>query len=434
MKSLDYVRKEMTVAREAPTSDVGFVGWTRQNLFGGALNSFLTIMSLLVVGYALVVLLPWIFQSSWTAKSLSECRQVIEEAYGVGTHGACWSVITERYLQLLYGFYPKELYWRPNLTLILLLVALSPILFPSLPRKMLWFSAIYPFLGVWLLWGGSLWSILSVIFGFVVGYLVLVYFARSFGTLLGTISGALASILYWLYVSEFLSEILNNLFPWLAIEHVESAKFGGFMLSTTIGITGIACSLPIGILLALGRKSELLIVKGICIGFIEFIRGVPLITLLFVASVLLNIFLPPGTNFDLILRVIIMVTLFASAYIAEVVRGGLASLQIGQFEAADSLGLVYWQSMRLVVLPQALKVSIPGIVSTFIGLFKDTTLVSIIGLLDPLGLTNSIRADANWNGVVWELYVFVAVIFFICCFAMSRYSMYLERKLQTGHD
>ena len=157
----------------------------------------------------------------------------------------------------------------------------------------------------------------------------------------------------------------------------------------------------------------------------------PLITLLFVASTLLNIFLPPGTNFDLILRVMIMVTLFASAYIAEVIRGGLAALPRGQFEASDSLGLDYWKSMRLIVLPQALKISIPGIVSTFIGLFKDTTLVSIIGMLDPLGFANAIRADTAWNGVVWELYCFIAVLFFIFCFSMSRYSMYLERKLET---
>ncbi|MDE2739408.1 MAG: amino acid ABC transporter permease, partial [Paracoccaceae bacterium] len=200
-----------------------------------------------------------------------------------------------------------------------------------------------------------------------------------------------------------------------------------------IGATGIAASLPIGILLALGRKSDLLIVKSLCVGFIEFIRGVPLITLLFVASTLLNYFLPPGTNFDIILRVVIMVTLFASAYMAEVIRGGLAALPKGQYEAGDALGLDYWKSMRLIVLPQALKISIPGIVSTFIGLFKDTTLVSIIGLLDPIGLSRAIRSDTAWNGIVWELYAFVAVVFFVFCFAMSRYSIYLEKKLETGH-
>jgi len=154
---------------------------------------------------------------------------------------------------------------------------------------------------------------------------------------------------------------------------------------------------------------------------------------LFVASTLLNIFMPPNTNFDIILRVLIMVTLFASAYMAEVIRGGLAALPTGQYEGADSLGLDYWQAQRLIIMPQALKISIPGIVGNFIGVFKDTTLVSIIGLLDPLGLSTAIRSNAEWNGIVWELYGFVALMFWIFCFSMSRYSMYLERKLQTGH-
>ena len=167
--------------------------------------------------------------------------------------------------------------------------------------------------------------------------------------------------------------------------------------------------------------------------FIEVIRGVPLIVWLFTASLLLNYFLPPGTNFDLMLRVIIMVTLFSAAYIAEVVRGGLAALPSGQYEGADSLGLDYWQSMRLIILPQALKISIPGIVNTFIGLFKDTTLVVFIGLLDPIGLTTPIRSSTDWNGIYWELYVFIGLMFFIFCFSMGRYSLYLERKLQREH-
>ena len=229
------------------------------------------------------------------------------------------------------------------------------------------------------------------------------------------------------------ADAMQSILP-IGIESVESAMFGGFMLSVTIGITGIALSLPIGIFLALGRQSNLLIIRSLCIGFIEFIRGVPLITLLFVASTLLNYFLPPGTNFDIILRVMIMVTLFASAYMAEVIRGGLAALPKGQYEAADALGLDYWKSMRLIIMPQALKIAIPSIVSNFIGLFKDTTLVSIIGLLDPIGLSNAIRADSNWNGIVWELYGFIALMFWVVCFSMSRYSMYLERKLQTGHS
>jgi len=205
------------------------------------------------------------------------------------------------------------------------------------------------------------------------------------------------------------------------------------MLSIIIGLTGIALSFPIGIVLALGRQSDMPIVKMMCVGFIEFVRGVPLITLLFTASLLLGYFLPKGTTFDIVLRVMIMVTLFASAYMAEVIRGGLAALPRGQYEAADALGLNYWQAQRQIIMPQALKISIPGIVSTFIGLFKDTTLVSIIGLLDPIGLTAGIRADMAWNGIIWELYGFIALVFFIFCFSMSRYSMYLERKLKTGH-
>ena len=197
-----------------------------------------------------------------------------------------------------------------------------------------------------------------------------------------------------------------------------------------VNIIAIFGSLPLGILLALGRQSDLLIVKVLCVWFIEFIRGVPLITLLFVASTLLNIFMPPGTNFDIIMRVVIMVTLFSSAYMAEVIRGGLAGLPNGQYEAANALGLSYWKAQRLIIMPQALKISIPGIVSNFIGVLKDTTLVSVIGLFDPIGLTTVVLADMRWNGVYWELNVFVAACFFIFCFSMSRYSMYLERKLR----
>ena len=230
-----------------------------------------------------------------------------------------------------------------------------------------------------------------------------------------------------------MAHTLAGILP-LRLAPVSSDQFGGFVLSITIGVAGIALSLPLGIILALARRSDLPLIKMMAVMFIEFIRGVPLITLLFTASLLLQYFLPPGTNVDIILRVIIMVTLFAAAYIAEVIRGGLAALPRGQYEAADALGLDYFRAQRLIILPQALKISIPGIVSTFIGLFKDTTLVSFIGLLDPLrGVTQSVRADINWKGIYWEPYIFVGAIFFIFNFSMSRYSMYLERKLKTDH-
>jgi general L-amino acid transport system permease protein len=422
----------MLPEKAPPATSVGLIGWMRENMFSGWFNSILTLCSLAFIYYVLASILPWVFQSSWTANSLNECREAIGAAYGEGTSGACWAVIRERYLQLIYGFYPDHLYWRPNLAFVLTLAALAPILFSSLPRKMLWLAVIAPFAVPWLMWGGTIWTPVSAALGFVLGYVTFSVVSRVNGSLTAIVAAILVPVLWWLFAAGSFAQAVNGILP-IGIEPVESRNFGGFMLSITIGLTGIVCSLPIGIVLALGRQSNLLIVRSLCIGFIEFIRGVPLITLLFVASTLLNIFMPPGTDFDIILRVMIMVTLFASAYMAEVIRGGLAALPKGQYEAADSLGLDYWKAQRLIIMPQALKISIPGIVSTFIGMFKDTTLVSIIGLLDPLGLSNAIRADANWNGIVWELYGFIALMFFIFCFSMSRYSMYLERKLQTGH-
>jgi general L-amino acid transport system permease protein len=242
----------------------------------------------------------------------------------------------------------------------------------------------------------------------------------------------LAAIVWWLFLASPVANAIQNVIP-LGLLSVKSSLLGGLMLSIIIGVAGIACSFPLGIILALGRRSDMFIVKILSVGYIEFIRGVPLITLLFVASTLLNYFLQPGTNFDLLLRVIILVTMFQAAYLAEVIRGGLAALPVGQYEAANALGLDYWKSMRLVIMPQALKISIPGIVGSFIGLFKDTTLVSIISLLDPVGFINAIRGTAEWQGILWELYVFLILMFWIFTFSMSRYSMYLERKLQTGH-
>jgi general L-amino acid transport system permease protein len=214
---------------------------------------------------------------------------------------------------------------------------------------------------------------------------------------------------------------------------VETDQFGGILLTLIIGVTGISFSLPIGVLLALGRRSKMPILRIMCTLFVEFIRGVPLIALLFIASTMLNYFLPPGTDFDLLMRVLIMVTLFSAGYIAEVVRGGLQGIPSGQYEAAESLGLTYVKAHWLIILPQALKISIPGIVNTFIGLYKDTTLVLIIGMLDPLGVGRASLSDPVWLGLAREVYLFVALFFFICCFSMSRYSLYLERKLDTGH-
>ncbi|SPF77791.1 amino acid ABC transporter permease [Pseudoprimorskyibacter insulae] len=432
-QSVRYVRDTILPQQPPPASAVGFIGWARANLFSSWFNSVLTVISLAFIFYVLSGVIPWVFQSVWNANSLSECREVMVATWG-DTHGhACWGVIKERWLQLLFGFYPPELYWRPIVALGLLLVALAPVLYAEkVPSKLLIVTALYPFVMPWLLWGGTIWAPLMVMAGFGLGYMAYTILSTKIGSLGAIIAGVLVPIVWWLFLSGAVASALASVLP-LALQSVESRQFGGFMLSTLIGVVAIGCSLPIGIFLALGRRSDLLILRALCVGFIEFIRGVPLITLLFVASTLLNIFMPPGTNFDIILRVIIMVTLFAAAYMAEVIRGGLAALPKGQYEGADSLGLNYWQSQRLIIMPQALKISIPGIVSTFIGVFKDTTLVSIIGLLDPLGLSNAIRADAAWNGIYWELFAYIAVLFFIVCFGMSRYSMSLEKRLRTDH-
>ncbi|MEM7319307.1 MAG: amino acid ABC transporter permease [Pseudomonadota bacterium] len=432
MSEVSFVRTEMLPEQSPPASEVGVLGWLKHNLFSSWLNSILTVISLFAIYYVLTGILKYTFQSV-DAPSLSECREIMNERWGSSHGHACWGVITERWNQLLFGFYPRGLQWRPILALVLLLAALSPVLFADkVSKKMLYLTAVYPFLMVWLMWGGAIWGPVCAALGFVIGYLIIKYATDALGTLIATIAAVVAAVVWWLLLSGSVANGLSSVLP-IGIEAVESRRFGGFMLAILLGVVAIGVSLPIGIVLALGRQSDLMIIKYFCVGFIEFIRGVPLITLLFVASLLLNVFLPPGTNFDIILRVMIMMTLFSAAYMAEVIRGGLAALPRGQYEGADSLGLNYWQAQQLIIMPQALKISIPGIVSTFIGIFKDTTLVSIIGLFDMIGLSQAIRSSTEWSGIYWELFVFIAVMFFVVCFGMSRYSMYLERKLQTGH-
>lgn len=432
--SVAFVADGQIPASPPPANAVGAVKWIKDNLFSGVVNSVLTIVSIIVVVALAYEILPWLIDSSWfpAEMSLKGCRAEAD--------GACFAVLVERRWQFVYGFYPSELYWRPTLAFILLVVALAPILVERAPRQLLAVTAVYPLLGFVLIWGGSIWGPVAIVAGFAVGGLIIAkggdiitnIVGEAFGPLVTILAGVFAVILWMFFAVSWLDDMLTSILP-LGLQEIQSDKLGGFMLSLIIGFVGIAASLPIGVALALGRQSDLLIIKAISVGFIEAIRGVPLITLLFVASVLLNYFLPPGTSFDIILRVCIMVTLFSSAYMAEVIRGGIAALPKGQYEAADAMGLTYAQSMRLIILPQALKVSIPNIVSSFIGLFKDSTLVIIIGLLDPLGLISTTRADAAWNGIVWELYGFVALFFFVFCFSMSKYSQYLERKLATDH-
>jgi len=290
--------------------------------------------------------------------------------------GACWVFIKARFGQNMYGFYPEPERWRINVAYLLGAIGLFGVLSDWVKSKKwptVFLFGIYPVICYFLFYGG------------------------------------------------------------LGLEVVETSQWGGLFLTLVLAIVSIIVALPLGIILALGRRSQMPVISMICVGFIELIRSVPLITVLFMSSVMLPLFLPEGVNFDKLVRALVGMSLFSAAYMAEVVRGGLQAIPKGQVEAANSLGLGFWQTMGLIVLPQALKISIPSIVNTFIGLFKDTTLVLVIGLLDLLSVVKSGTTDKNWLGLATEGYVFVAAIFWVFCFSMSRYSVWLENKLHTGH-
>ena len=424
-QSVAFVRHETLPPSPPPVSETGIVKWMRENLFSSVTNSILTLAALYAIYSILSGSMPWILGGIWQAPSLQACREIL-----AGDSAGGFAVLTERWHQLIFGFkYPQEAYWRPTLAFVLLIVAIGPVLFANLPRSMLILTGLYPFIGFWLIWGGTIMAPLMGLVGFIVGYVV---FQRleQFSFAMGVLGGLVAAIIVWT-LGRYVSDAMGG---FLALEQIPSRDMGGFMLNIILGTVCVSLSLPIGILLALGRQSNMPIIKIICVVFIEFIRGVPLITLLFVANVVLAYFLPPGTTFDLILRVIIMITMFSSAYIAEVIRGGLAALPRGQYEAGDSLGLNYAQSMRLIILPQALKISIPGIVNVAVGLFKDTTLVSVISMFDLVGMIRGpILASTEWNGVYWELFGFASLLFFIICYGISQYSQWLERQLATDH-
>ncbi len=422
-----FVRTEMLPEQAPPATETGIIKWARENLFSGTSNSILTVLSIISIYYIVVSAAPWILNGVWNSASIRECREILE-----GATGGCFAVLTERWNQLLFGFkYPNEEYWRPGLAFVLLFVAAAPVMFfKYLPSKMLLFTALYPFLAYWLIWGGPILAPIFALFGFVLGYVVWSQLVtRSFAA--GFFGSIVAAALTWWIGGMITSAVAPEE---TLLSAVPSRDMGGFMLNLILGTVCVSLSIPFGIALALGRQSNMPIIKWICVVFIEFVRGVPLITLLFVANVVLAYFLPPGSNFDLIIRVIIMITAFASAYIAEVIRGGLAALPTGQYEAADSLGLDYPQAMRLIILPQALKISIPGIVNVAVGLFKDTTLVSVISMFDLVGMIRGpILASTEWNGVYWELFGAAAILFFVVCYGISQYSQWLERELATDH-
>ena len=371
-----FHRTEMLPAQPPPVATTGIVGWMRENLFSSWWNAILTFIGLYIIWLIASFLLQFaILDAVWEGKDRTACLS--KDGQEVG---ACWAFVKARMGQLLYGFYPEAERWRVKLVYAVGIILLIPMLIPAAPYKRL--------NGILLL----------------VGMPILAYL-----------------LLYG--------------FPALGLETIETTRWGGLLLTLVIAITGIVISLPLGVLLALGRRSSMPVVRLLSIIFIEFWRGVPLITVLFMSSVMLPLFLPEGVTLDKVIRPLIGVALFAAAYMAEVVRGGLQAIPKGQYEGAMALGLTYWRMMRLIILPQALKMVIPGIVNTFIGLFKDTSLVSIIGLFDLLGVAQAALTDAKWASPVAAptIYLFLALVYFFFCFGMSRYSIFMENYLHTGH-
>lgn len=289
--------------------------------------------------------------------------------------GACWAIITEKHRFILFGLYPWAEQWRPLLAIAAFIATAAVTCYP----------------GFWRWWLLGLWAIVL----------------------------PACAVLMW-----------GGVF---GLTFVDNTQWGGLPLTLVLSVVGLICSFPLAILLALGRRSDLPAIRAVCVGFIEFVRGVPLVSVLFMASVMFPLFLPEGVTVDKLLRAQVGIILFTAAYLAEAVRGGLQAVPRGQYEAADALGLGYWKKMGLIILPQALKISIPPLVNQFISMFKDTSLVIIIGLFDLLTTAKTALADPQWRPFFIESYTFVALIYFAFCFFMSRYSQFLERRMETGH-
>jgi len=355
-----------------PITSIGAIGWARQHLFSSPVNTALTVLSIYLLYITIPGLLSWaIWDANWTGSSREVCD--------LNPDGACWTFVNVRLNQILFGLYygqHADQIWRPIAAFALLIVLLIPLAMPSFRFK------------AWL--GASV---------------VLVFPFVAFALIHG---------------------------EWLGLPVAESSEWGGLMLTFILASTGIVAALPLGILLALGRRSQMPLVRAFSVMYIEFWRGTPLITILFMASVMLPLFFPAGVEFDKVARALIGITLFQSAYTAEAIRGGLQAIPKGQYEAADALGLGYWQKTIFIILPQALRISIPGIVNTFIELFKDTSLVSIIGLLDLLNMAQTASRSIEWKGYDLEAYFFAALLFWIFCYGISRYSQGLEKRLNTS--
>ena len=361
--------------RLAPNVATGWLGWARANLFSGWFNSLITLaLALLLVKY-IYGFIDWAFVNAvWSVPNDAAGRPDTQACRDLKGVGACWAVVREKHRFMLFGTYPYDEHWRPALA-CLLFVALYIV---SAMRRF-WRKELV------LIWVGMLTAIAVLMWGGVLG-----------------------------------------------MTFVPQDRWGGLPITLILATFGLAFAFPLAILVALGRRSKLPAIKALCVLYVELIRGVPLISLLFMASVMFPLFLPEGMNIDKLLRAQIAIILFAGAYLAEVVRGGLQALSKGQYEAAEALGLSYWQKTGFIILPQALRLVIPPLVNTFIGFFKDTSLVLIIGIFDLLTAGKTAIIEPMWQGFAVEVYVTVGLIYFVFCFAMSQYSGSLERELNKG--
>ncbi len=370
--AIAYVRSEDAPKLPPPASVVGLGAVLRDKLFNTPASGVFGIIIAALVLWTAWTILDWaVVRAVWTAPDRELCN--------VEGGGACWPFIKAKAAQWVYGFYPFAERWRVDLVYVIGAVSLLGLLVPPIPYKgwnAVFFFAVYPIIAFFLLLGGS------------------------FG-----------------------------------LEAVETDKWGGLLVTLVISVTAIVVSMPLGILLALGRRSHMPVVSLLSTIFIETVRGVPFVLVLFMAANMFPLFMPPGVNPDKLLKAVVGTSLFASAYMAEIIRGGLQAIPKGQYEGAQAIGLSYWRMMGLIIMPQALKVVIPSIVNSFISLFKDTSLVIVVGIFDLLGMVQSGFNDAKWASAQTANtgYFALALIYWAFCFAMSRYSMFIERRLNTGH-
>jgi general L-amino acid transport system permease protein len=455
-KNIAFVRTQDAPTLPPPATESGITGWLWKNIFASmadysspakAVSSILMTIMTVGSGYFLFWI-TWglldfgIFSATFTDP------EGVKRAACLENGGACWPYAAAKWYQLMYGFYPPEEVWRVNVAMAMLAVGIGWLVLP-LPRRGLvavLMLTVFPVLSFVLLNGmpieheGDLAHVFAGIwFPLIVGAIAFAAWWLARSGQLGEVASAVAPILlmvaglFGLFAVLPVTTAIIDIA--LGTEVVETNKWGGLTVTLVVAIAGIVASLPLGMVLALGRQSNAPILKYASVIFIEVIRGIPLISVLFFASAMLPFFLEPGVDFNKLLRAMVGVMLFSAAYMAEVIRGGLQAMPKGQYEGGMSLGLSYWQQMRLIIMPQALTTVIPGIVNTFIGLFKDTTLVLIISIFDLLGMMNATLTDPSWSTptTAYTGYLVVALLYWVFCFGMSQYSTYMERKLDRSH-